>query len=175
MIVILEGSNRSGKSTFAEKLKEEANRKGLKCFVYRKRMSEQNEFDTDQNKMFEFMMNMLAEILIESTKNDLVIVDRFHVTEKIYGKIFRGYDNEFIKFLDKLLSVCQAKIIYVFSEYNHINDISKKLEYEKIQDYFISECLYGKYETERTYVKFKDISEMDKSVSGIMRWIYEQI
>lgn len=168
MILILEGSNKVGKSTLAESIKEEEEKIGKTCVIYRKRFEERNEFSIDPKKMFEFMMNMFSEIISLYVNNDLVIVDRFHISEIVYGRLFRKYENEYVELFDLFLSHCRSLVLYIFSNYDYLQNIDDKLKYERIQQEFIKEYKKQRY-TESVYMMFDNEESIKTFAKGFVK------
>ena len=133
-IVIFEGSNKVGKSTLIDALADECDREGIKCCIFNKRHAKNSEKKVTPEEMFEIACRDFSEMLKHS-RNKLVIVDRFHITEFVYGLIYRGYYNfDMLEVIDKLLKAVDAKLIMVTSYYEHIEDPFEKWKLNKIQE-----------------------------------------
>lgn len=106
MIVILEGLERTGKSTITEILETKYN------FVSFKDHNHLMKMDCS------FIANRLDATLSMITALDKanidVVLDRFHLSELIYGNYYRGYRREnfqHIKYIDEVLSHLNTKLI----------------------------------------------------------------
>lgn len=87
MLIILDGVNKAGKSTLANKIKEEFPEKE---FIILK--VSQPEIKNGVNQAINQYNEMLDFIEINSDRN--YIIDRFHFGSFVYGPIYRG-DNDF--------------------------------------------------------------------------------
>lgn len=105
MVVILEGMKRSGKTTFAKKLEK------FSCLpVYslndRTLLENTNGKYDVKSAVYGSCHTMveMAKIIEKSTKhNCLIIFDRLHISELVYGKNIRGYENGGMWDIDKQL------------------------------------------------------------------------
>lgn len=102
MIIVVEGIDRVGKTTLCKKLSEKT---GYPIFknqpVFRER---------EQSTEIE-LMNQLVSIA-EYTAVDMIL-DRFHLSEFVYGYINRGYVNGSVMSIDERLSKLGAWLIVV--------------------------------------------------------------
>lgn len=147
MILIVEGSNKVGKTTFINALIEFERNNGEKVFLYNKRYLKNTErvsgcFEVSDKD--EASIRMLAEINMLTALNQqfpemLIILDRFHLSELVYGKFYRGYVNASMFVIDDILSKQDASLLLLQShEYEHadrlnISDSDIK-KYKEIQD-----------------------------------------
>lgn len=104
MVVILEGMKRSGKTTYATKLKELSS---LPVYYLNDRTLLEN---VDSNSVKDVVygschtMVQMAKIIEKTTKSQcLIIFDRLHLSELVYGKHSRGYNAEGMWEIDKSL------------------------------------------------------------------------
>lgn len=108
MILIVEGIDRVGKSTLVEKLK-----KMVGFYPYH----------NDTNFKVDIMDNdnetdkLLKMLLICDASDPLIVFDRFHWTDYVYGTLERGYNNykavSNLKLLESELKKRDARIIFV--------------------------------------------------------------
>lgn len=105
MIVILEGLERTGKSTLAKQFEE----RGFVNF---------KDHNHSRNMRPEFIKERLdatLSFLIQADKNNIdVVMDRYHLSEYFYGRYVRGYnqDNfEYIWYIDEVLSHLNTHLI----------------------------------------------------------------
>ncbi len=103
MIVIVEGIDRVGKTTLCNMLVDE----GFKYFkdvyfdgvpITRKIASEKLRTTLEFLKLF---------------KDENIVVDRFHITEFVYGALERNYTSSEVEFIDKELALLDAVLILV--------------------------------------------------------------
>ena len=103
MIVIVEGIDRVGKTTLCNMFAE----KGFKYFkdvyfdgvpITRKIASEKLRTTLEFLKLF---------------KDENIVVDRFHMTEFVYGALERNYTSSEVEFIDKELALLDAVLILV--------------------------------------------------------------
>jgi nicotinamide riboside kinase len=140
MILVVEGANKVGKSTIINNLKLIYGEENV-INVYERQ--EHNEILQRGRKMFKYVNFAVGlsnirylEILEKMDPTKLYILDRFHLTELVYGEFYRRY-NAFDTFveLDTLLSKANAKLFLVQSKFNHIKDIDEIVRLTAIQDY----------------------------------------
>lgn len=163
MIVILEGLERTGKSTVAEILETKYN------FVSFKDHNHLMEMDCS------FIANRLDATLSMITALDKanidVVLDRFHISELIYGTYYRGYSRanfQHIKYIDEVLSHLNTKLVLlertVDEKYEEvfprnrnaeiITAMQKDFRYEVDKSYIENKVTYNTSET-----SFYDIAE----------------
>lgn len=114
MIIILEGENKTGKTTLAHYIRDNHNFKYVKC-------------NQPKGSPYDEYIGILEGL---SYLDDLVI-DRFCYGELVYGPIYRGKsalsEKELIK-IESRLHVLEARLIYCK---NSIEDIQKLFDKEK--------------------------------------------
>lgn len=112
MLIIVEGSNRVGKSALISKL--------VKMYgvekVYNRNI---NAAMKDRQQESFIAANAMLDVA-ELAKNQNIIFDRFHLSEYIYGAADRGYIglHEFNQ-IDERLSKMDCMLVVVTSKYEH--------------------------------------------------------
>lgn len=166
MIVILEGPERTGKTTVAHYFEE-------KGFIYFK----------DRNHIRNYKPSNIAErldatlsFLISMDKAGVnVVLDRFHISELIYGKIRRcatRQDTEYLRYIDEILSHMNVKLVNLTREVdeNFIEAYPKVISSEDLT----SICGAFGYEFDKSYISKKNKFEFDISVDHL-DLIYERV
>lgn len=154
MIVILEGLERTGKTTLAKIFEE-------KGFINFK----------DHNHLRDFSVESIAERL-DSTLSTLValdkkginiVLDRFHISEYIYSTLNRG--NNFslfnhIWYIDEVLSHLNTKLIYLTREV----DEQYLEDYPKHTDGFTIGGLQKEFEyrIDKSYIEDKEVYDLSQ-------------
>lgn len=122
MILILEGVNRTGKTTIAKKL----TKYGFEYFKNKEVELVLNHNKIDKQSFFNGeiigMLNMLRFI----GKDKKLLIDRFHFTEFAYGLVERQYITEYILDVDKALKSLGAKLLYMYDDIKKINKRANK-------------------------------------------------
>lgn len=136
MILIVEGANRAGKSTMIDYLKKLADNSGVEFVLYNERINKNEHAGTTPEGMYAYAKNVIGDLLKQDTNEKLIVFDRFHISEFVYGEAFRGYTNEYMLKIDDMLRVMDAKILYMKSDFKHVTDRHKALEYEALQSRF---------------------------------------
>lgn len=108
MILVLEGTKRSGKTTWAEKV--QWNFKNTYYFANRTLKDHEHA----NIAVYGYMVGILEFAKQLDTKESIIILDRFHITEYLYGKQ-RGYENSDMKFIDYELRKLNAIGILFYS------------------------------------------------------------
>lgn len=125
MIVILEGLDETGKSTIANYFRK-------KGFLY---LNDDSSQPIKEDKKFYVkagILSILEVFKVIHNKVDLVI-DRFHLTEFVYGIINRDYSASYIFDVDKELSKLDTRLIYMTDDITLINSrANKDLSFHKI-------------------------------------------
>lgn len=163
MILIVEGANRAGKSTMIGHLKKLAESSDVPFVLYNGRINKNEQAGTTPVGMYAYAMNVISDLLKQDADDNLIVFDRFHISELVYGEAFRGYTNDLMLKVGSFLDLLDAKILYMKSDFKHVEDKHKALEYEALQNrfneaftkHFMSESvkvisLDGKAEHERT-------------------------
>lgn len=117
-IVVVEGIDRVGKTTFTDRLQSKLG--PSRSFVFKHDCSivdyASMDDDNETDKMVQLleMYNQMQSIDAETT---VVIFDRFHVSNAVYGIVERGYDFknacENFNVVDAMLHRLYAHIVYV--------------------------------------------------------------
>ena len=136
MILIVEGANRTGKSTMIDYLKKLADNSSIEFIYYNGRINKNEHAGTTPEGMYTYAKSVISDLLKEDTNEKLIVFDRFHISEFVYGEAFRGYTNEYMLKVDGFLDLMDAKILYMKSDFEHIEDRHKALEYEALQNRF---------------------------------------
>lgn len=144
-LIIVEGIDRVGKTTLVNKLSSELNAITIKdewlCF------DRASEYVASEK--LETMMSILKS-LDESNYDMTIVLDRFHITEYVYGLIERGYANKRSLEIDKMLA-------------NFKNVI---LVYVRPADIYMSSVMHGKSlkKNEDLMSSLVELSEINKKV-----------
>lgn len=130
MVVILEGMKRSGKTTYANMLSEVS---ALPVYYLNDRTLLENiDKQSVKNTVYGSCHTMveMAKIIERTTKgNCLIIFDRLHLSELVYGKHIRGYDAEGMWEIDKmLLSLSPYCLLFVSNSADERTDINSYKE-----------------------------------------------
>lgn len=117
MIFILEGPNGAGKTTLAKYLVANHG------FTYHKDLAKEiaqlpNEYRAVATKEAIFAQ---ARLFVSLAQNCDIVVDRFHLTEKVYGENERGYSVRYIPQVEELLSSNGNLICLVFVTDSTVN------------------------------------------------------
>ena len=136
MILIVEGANRTGKSTMIDYLKKLADNSSIEFIYYNGRINNNEHAGTTPEGMFAYAKSVISDLLKEDTNEKLIVFDRFHISEFVYGEAFRGYTNRYMQKIDDMLCVMESKVLYMKSNFEHVEDRHKALEYEALQNHF---------------------------------------
>ena len=136
MVLIVEGANRAGKSTMIDYLKKLADNSSIEFIYYNGRINKNEHAGTTPEGMYSYAKSVISDLLKEDTNEKLIVFDRFHISEMVYGEAFRGYTNDYMLKVDGFLDLMDAKILYMKSDFEHIEDRHKALEYEALQNRF---------------------------------------
>ena len=136
MILIVEGANRAGKSTMIGMLQKLAENSGVEFQLYNGRINNNEHVGITPKGMYAYARSVISDLLKEDTNEKLIVFDRFHISEFVYGEAFRGYTNEYMLKVDGFLDLMDAKILYMKSNFEHVTDRHKALEYEALQNRF---------------------------------------
>lgn len=153
MLIIVEGSNKVGKSTMISKLVKMHNVHS----VYNRGI-----MDLMVDKEKESVISAMAMLsVVNSIGGQNVIFDRFHLSEYIYGVRNRGYENKaMFQVVDKELSEMEDVLLIVLtSDYKHIEDIGKEYCHEyymQIQEEF-KEAFYRSRIKHKLMLRLEDV------------------
>ena len=136
MILIVEGANRAGKSTMIDYLKKLADNSGVEFVLYNERINKNEHAGATPEGMYAYAKNVIGDLLKQDTNEKLIVFDRFHISEFVYGEAFRGYTNDLMFKVGDFLHLMDAKILYMKSDFKHVTDRHKALEYEALQSRF---------------------------------------
>lgn len=136
MILIVEGANRTGKSTMIDMLQKLAENSGVEFILYNYRINNNERAGTTPKGMYVDAKVVISDMLKEDTNEKLIVFDRFHISELVYGEAFRGYTNDLMLKVGNFLDLMDAKILYMKSDFKHVDDRHKALEYEALQNRF---------------------------------------
>ena len=136
MILIVEGANRAGKSTMIGMLQKLAENSGVEFELYNNRINNNEHVGITPEGMYAYAKSVISDLLKEDTNEKLIVFDRFHISEFVYGEAFRGYTNRNMQKIDDMLRVMESKVLYMKSNFEHVEDRHKALEYEALQNHF---------------------------------------
>ena len=170
MIVILEGLERTGKSTIAEILENNFGFIKFKDHNHLRFM----DLKSIANRL-DSTLSMLVS-LNKAGKN--IVLDRFHISELIYGTNDRGYrdcDFDHIYYIDEVLSHLNTKLYLLERNVNNeyveafprkvnetgLLEYQKKFRYAFDKSYIENKCIYNTSEMS-FYDVAKDISNFSK-------------
>ena len=136
MILIVEGANRAGKSTMIGMLQKLAENSGVEFELYNNRINKNEHAGITPEGMYAYAKSVISDLLKEDTNEKLIVFDRFHISEFVYGEAFRGYTNNLMLKVGNFLDLMDAKILYMKSNFKHVTDRHKALEYEALQSHF---------------------------------------
>ena len=117
MIIIVEGIDRVGKTTLCNLLSEELGYPIFKDSVFK-------EYSGTHHKPIYFEKLLSCINMLKCVDN--IIVDRFHLTEFVYGHFNRHYINDDITKIDGYLSTMNCLLILVEPESLDRLEISSK-------------------------------------------------
>lgn len=168
MIIVVEGIDRAGKSTFCKRLSKKTGIPVFKEDVDIKGMSEVYGGETIRHIMCEKMKSILN--VLKATKQDMIL-DRFHLSEWVYGYIERkAIDCTEISEIDEMLYEMGAIIVIIHPSGKYgLRDCSKKhgkdlSQYEEMFQRvgIISKCMNYETVASRSNVLIRDIIEKIK-------------
>ena len=136
MILIVEGANRAGKSTMIGMLQKLAENSGVEFQLYNSRINNNEHVGIAPECMYAYAKSVISDLMKEDTNEKLIVFDRFHISEFVYGEAFRGYINWNMQKIDYMLRVLDSKVLYMKSNFDHVEDRHKALEYEALQNHF---------------------------------------
>ena len=170
MIVILEGLERTGKSTVAEILENNFGFIRFKDHNHLRSM----DLSSIANRL-DSTLSMLVS-LDKAGKN--IVLDRFHISELIYGtndRGYRDYDFNHIYYIDEVLSHLNTKLYLLERNVNNeyveafprkvnesgLLEYQKKFRYAFDKSYIENKCIYNTSEMS-FYDVAKDIANFSK-------------
>ena len=170
MIVILEGLERTGKSTVAEILENNFG------FI---RFKDHNHLRFMDLKSIANRLDSTLSMLVSLDKaGKNIVLDRFHISELIYGtndRGYRDYDFDHIYYIDEVLSHLNTKLYLLERNVNNeyveafprkvnesgLLEYQKKFRYAFDKSYIENKCIYNTSEMS-FYDVAKDISNFSK-------------
>jgi thymidylate kinase len=119
-IVILEGVNRTGKSTLAALLSTYG-------YSVMKDNSVHNVCASERMVYSKGGILATTQVLEAiSNQNVKLVIDRFHLTELVYGEIERGYFAGYVWGIDDRLAKAGVKLVYMDDDIKAINERAGK-------------------------------------------------
>ena len=138
-ILVLEGTKRSGKTTFGKELISHWN--GPVFYISDRSLL---EHENCKDASYGYMLGVLttAREIIEQIPNSLVILDRFQITEYLYGKN-RGYNNFYqMKKISLMLNELGAEL-YLFCSFTWRERIEGTGNHFEFNDYVDTAHKFG--------------------------------
>lgn len=167
MIVIVEGIDRVGKTTFAKML-EQAGFLYLKdAWLLADEIKKAKEQSFSVGKL-DTMTGVLKQL---KDKGINVVVDRHHLTEWVYGQLSRGYEPDPVQMntIDRAMEGLKATLVYVMPE--SIQKSSKEAKVDlKAHDEAFYKLAAGSAITRKIFTRY---SMLDESVDEIMNDMYQ--
>lgn len=176
MIIILEGLDRTGKSTQAQKIKKFFSEKYDKIeIIHDKGVSGKPSLESSKAHY----EKMLATLTGMHDKNTLLIYDRFHLGESVYPRLYKGYDGlDTFEYVDEYLKNNFLKDTLLFLFYDTPEkligrDDNKSLA-KSTQD-IEDEITAFKNAFNRSYLKKVDLNIADKNIDDVFEVIKKYI
>lgn len=140
-ILVIEGSNKVGKTTFISVLKKQLQIKGYDCYMMNERIARNAEVEVTAKRMYFKALDDICTAAKLAKEGKFVIFDRFHLSELVYGKFYRGYTNSDMARIHMMLGALEAEILLMLSDYWHIKNAEEKKKLFNIQEEFIKQAL----------------------------------
>ena len=154
MIVILEGLERTGKTTLAKIFEKRG-------FVNFKDHNHLRNFSIEN--IAERLDSTLSTLIALDKKGINIVLDRFHISEYIYSTLNRGNSSSFfdhIWYIDEVLSHLDTRLIY----------LTRKVDEQYLKDY--PEPVFEshiktlqkefEYRVDKSYIKDKDVYDLSQ-------------
>lgn len=158
MIYVIEGSNKVGKSTGLSYVAKRPN-----CLVINSRYINFAMVDREQESYISALttLDCISDL---STQGMHIFIDRFHLSELVYGKMYRKYINKRMYAIDEILAGRNDVALWlVVSGYSHVPaQVVEDKQLFEIQDKMI--CAF-----EESKIRNKIIISSDKFVTGNFR------
>ena len=169
-ILVFEGSNKVGKTTLINAIQKHCEEHEIPCCLLNERVAKNAEIAVTPECMFDTACEHFSKMLIEEKAGNLVLVERFHLTELVYGKIYRGYTNYGMLDIDTLLSAAKVKLIAVTSAYKHITEPFENWKLNKLQDEMV--MAFGSTDLNKLRIHFvnADKNELSKAVTAVLKF-----
>jgi len=170
MVIIIEGENKCGKTTLSKYIEKEHGFKYIKCS------------QPKEGGPYKEYSEIIDELSKEPKEN--YIIDRFHLGEEVYGKIYRGRSGltqEQFQDIEKRLNSLNTILIYCYDTEKNIarrfyDDNEEWAEEGKIQEVLdlyltvLKKSILPKY-------RHKMKGQMDLMLSGeidkiIKKWLF---
>ena len=114
-IIIFEGADKVGKTTTISKLLNSLKEEGFKTlllnlpFEYSESLTKE-----ERNYRLRVTVNLLLDMSEHLDDNYICIIDRLHISEKVFGNVLRGeYDEHLFNTIDILVAGLNALLITV--------------------------------------------------------------
>lgn len=173
-ILVIEGSNKVGKTTFISVLKKQLQLKGYDCYMMNERIARNAEVEVTAKRMYYKALDDICDAAKLAKEGKFVIFDRFHLSELVYGKLYRGYINSDMVRIHMMLGALEAETLLLLSDYWHIESTKEKKKLFAIQNEFINQSLVlndkeimriGRLKLENTEAKY--LEKVAKAVTEV--------
>lgn len=136
MLIVLEGTKRSGKTSFANLLRENMHYNVF--YLYDRLDLKGNSKVVNMALAYGYMRGAIAmaKDILQRDPNAIVLLDRFHLTERIYGLEERMYDNTLMDDIeDRLLELGAKGLLFMSDTADERTEIkSYKEQFQKAAD-----------------------------------------
>lgn len=168
-IIIFEGADKVGKTTTISKLLNSLKEEGFKTlllnlpFEYSESLTKE-----ERNYRLRVTVNLLLDMSEHFDDNYICIIDRLHISEKVFGNVLRGeYDEHLFNTIDILVAGLNALLITVepdsiqenFLKFKDEENFLDGLTYEQyseivnlFNDSFNDSRIKDKYKTKTKYL-----------------------
>lgn len=175
MILIVEGSNKVGKTTFINTLASNLRNSGIEVEIFNGHATEDNKKEITKEVMYKLIrddfIKAMKKMLDNINKNYICIFDSCYLSEYVYGKTYRGYENNEVMRLDNLIAESPfIEQVFLMSNYNHITDNKAQLKYKHIQYEMLLKVMQCKSQfTVKFIEKENDVYAMAASYSSYIK------
>ena len=122
-LIIVEGIDKCGKTTMVNSLYEMLKSSKRKCIIMNLPFNLNKPLSED---IIQYRLRMETKNIIEMSKSFgdeyLCLIDRYHLSEKVYGKLLRGSCAEFeCNYADAMFSGLDSLLIHIVPDEIHDN------------------------------------------------------
>lgn len=173
MIVVVEGIDRVGKTTLCKRIESELG------FIYFKDLSGINiPFVTTgmlKTVAYNKMTTAIEFLKLFGGKNEPhIVIDRFHLTELVYGKLKRGYFNRACYIADEVLSELFTTLIFIFADSNQcvLSNSEHKFDLDDYNNGFVEFYTKSKID-DKLLISSRDDYDFNRVIRHIRKKVNE--
>jgi len=167
MIIIIEGIDKSGKTTIAKELCKKYN-----LFYVKNPLPNNYYFGNDKN-IIPFVEFSYLNMILHNTDLDNIVLDRWFISQFAYSKVYKDkrIDENYFWKLEKILSERNTIGFYIYKNYDRNDFKDKFVKFDKLNKLHKAYLNY----LDKANIRFYTVNSTDQNLKKQIQFIGDTI